>query len=381
MGYVRPPVAVDWETLATEALAYIADNIAQFRADDNHLETWLVYAIARQHAETRTQFSRVFDDIFRYYGESLVRLAPVDDAPATGDTTWTMIDAAGYTIRAGTVVARRTAGDAGVAFRVVEDFVVPPGVQVTAAGAVGIEAIVPGADSNDLPPGPLELIDALAFVDTVELTQATSGGRDAETTDEYLDRLREELTLMAPRPILPDDFAILARRVPGVGRALALDNYDPDTDTWDHERMVHVKVVDTEGANLAGPLQALVQAYLEDLREVNFIVTVGDPDRTVVNVDFEVEVLPGYDPDTVVAAGIAAVTTYLDPGRWGGGAESPPQWRNDDRVRYLDLAAELDRVAGVRFPTTLTINGVAADLVLAGVAPLPTVGAITGAAA
>ena len=56
-----------------------------------------------------------------------------------------------------------------------------------------------------------------------------SGGTEDETSDDYLARLAEALTILAPRPILPNDFAVLARQVPGVGRATAIDLYQPAT--------------------------------------------------------------------------------------------------------------------------------------------------------
>jgi hypothetical protein len=59
------------------------------------------------------------------------------------------------------------------------------------------------------------------------MVNPTAGGIDAEPDDVYLSRLTDELTLLAPRPILPVDFAIMARDVTGVTRATALDGYDP----------------------------------------------------------------------------------------------------------------------------------------------------------
>jgi uncharacterized phage protein gp47/JayE len=64
---------------------------------------------------------------------------------------------------------------------------------------------------------------------TVTLDAPTAGGVDAESDADYLDRLHELLTLLAPRPILPNDFAVLARTVAGVGRATAIDLYNPTT--------------------------------------------------------------------------------------------------------------------------------------------------------
>ena len=72
---------------------------------------WLLETVARMHAETRYLFTLVSDSIFRYFGENLVNIPPIEGAYATALTTWTMLDDAGYTISAGTHVAYRLAGD------------------------------------------------------------------------------------------------------------------------------------------------------------------------------------------------------------------------------------------------------------------------------
>jgi hypothetical protein len=58
-------------------------------------------------------------------------------------------------------------------------------------------------------------------------TAISTGGVDAESDDDYLDRFRTNAQLLAPRAILPSDFASLLQSVPGIDRALALDGYIP----------------------------------------------------------------------------------------------------------------------------------------------------------
>jgi len=72
------------------------------------------------------------------------------------------------------------------------------------------------------------MIDSLSWVASIALVGITVGGIDGEEDDVYLNRLKAELQLLTPRPILARDFAVMARRVAGVSRAVALDNYDPD---------------------------------------------------------------------------------------------------------------------------------------------------------
>jgi hypothetical protein len=77
---------------------------------------------------------------------------------------------------------------------------------------------------------PVEGIDWL----TNALTDApSSGGVDDEEEDEYLNRLSNNFALMAPRPILAPDFALIARNVAGIQRAIAIDNYIVGTNQVD----------------------------------------------------------------------------------------------------------------------------------------------------
>lgn len=379
-GYVRPPVVTDIDQVIQNALDRLTTLAPGWVPQEGHLEVWLIEVLGRMVAEGRDVASIVFDDIFKYYGQSLLGVETISSAPATASTTWTMVDDQGYTIPENTIVAFRTAGDTLIPFRTIAEIVVPPGDVSTTIGEVIIEAVEPGVAGNDLGPAGVELVDALAFVDTIVATLATSGGVDEEDTETYLDRLADELRLLSPRPILPDDFATLARRVVGVHRALAIDGYDPGPPpTNDNERMVTVAVVDESGAAVSLAVRNAVAAYLEDQREVNFVVHVIDPTYTVIDVDFTITVRDLYVAADVIAAAEATVADYLDPGNWGGGGESPPEWRSDGIVRYLEVAQVINAVDGVDFITALTVNGGGVDVALAGPAPLPQPGAITGA--
>ena len=257
----------------------------------------------------------------------------------------------------------------------------PAWVPTTAPSEVTIRAIDSGAAANGLPAGPVELIDALGFVTAIASTTVSAGGVDAETEAAYRDRLAEELRLSTPRPILPPDFAVLAKRIPGVHRAVAIDGYNPADATFNNERMVAVSGLDINGADVSPATRAEIDAYLQSEREINFVVNVIASTRTVVTVTTTVKAVAGADPVAVKAAVEAALTVYLDDATWAGGAESPPEWRDERVVRYLEVAQVINAVAGVdRITTTgglfdLLVNAGRADITLAGVAALPTSGA------
>jgi uncharacterized phage protein gp47/JayE len=181
---------------------------------DGNLEVWILQAVARQVAELTAVAADVPAAIFRQFGTQLVGLAPQAGARATLTSFWTARDNLGYTIPAGTQVAYRVTGDDLIVFEVVGDTVITPGA--TTLSGVALQATDVGTGWNAVPTGPLELVDALSWVESVAASTVSAGGVDAETDDAYLDRLADDLRLLTPRPILPDDFSTLARNVTGV---------------------------------------------------------------------------------------------------------------------------------------------------------------------
>lgn len=229
--YIDVPIETDPEVLSGEVFDYLQARIPGWVPNAGNLETILTEALARIGAEIRDVASRVPVSVFRWFGP-LVGVYPVDATSAVAQTTWTMIDDSGYTIPADTLIGIRAAGDQLVIFQTIDDVIVPPGDTMTAVGGVTAIAVTPGAAGSGLgtPGQEIELSSLLDYVTAVTLVAATTGGIDAEADFDYLNRLRTELQLLTPRPILPQDFAVLARNISGVARALAIDLYKPGTD-------------------------------------------------------------------------------------------------------------------------------------------------------
>jgi len=377
-GYIALPVTTDPDKLAADALAYLALQQPGWVAREGHLEVWMIRAFARMCAETATVAAQVPLAIFQYFGNRLLGLPAEQGAAAGMNSTWTLNDTAGHLIPAGTTVAYSISARQTMLFQTVADYTVPAGQSVTPAGAIALQAVLPGTQGNGLAPAALSLVDALAFVVSVQSTTTSAGGADTETQSDYLDRLSDELRLLAPRPILPADFAALARNVPGVTRAAALDGYNPADSSYNNARMVAVGVVDANGNALSSSVKAAVTTALQAQREINFVVNVMDPTYSTVKVTASLVCAPGYDPDGVTAAAVAALQAYLSPANWGGPNLA---WTNTTVVRYLTVGGILDDIPGVRYVASLTIGigaGAmsAADATLAGPIPLPQPGAI-----
>lgn len=387
MTYIDVPIETDPVDVAEEAFGYLEEQVPGWLPSPGNLEAWLVEALAQQASELRTLAALVPEQIFAYFGETVLGLPPHAATQAEGTTTWTAADSAGYTIGAGTLVGLTPAGEQDtLAFEVVDEFEIETG-QTTASG-ITVRALEAGAEANGLT-GDVEMLDPLDFVDSVELNVPTSGGADAEPFDEYLNRLSDLLTLLAPRPILPSDFAVMAQQAfPQVGRATAIDLYKADTGTPNVPRCTTVVVADEAGEALSAPVMAEVDAYLEERREVNFLVYVISPTYTSIAVTFAVVCYPGYVPNEVRDLVIENLQAYLSPANWGMPPYGDPgsqSWLNETKVRYLELAEQINRTDGVNYVSTLTfcVQGGSmgtADVTLSGIAPLPRPGTITGTA-
>lgn len=364
-SYIELPIETDSDELAGRVLDDLMVQQPGWVPQEGHLEVWLVEALARIEAETRDVATRVPPSIFRYFGKSLMGIAATEAAAAQMQSTWTTTDNAGYTIEVGTTVGHRISGDEMIYFQTKAEVVIPAGQTSTAVGEVELVAVDQGERGNAIPSGTqLTLVDALAFVRGITTTTTSSGGVNGESDEDYMDRLAQELTLLSPRPILANDFAVLAQRIAGVDRAVAIDGYNPNNRTFGNERMVAVAVADEAGNAVPGSVRTEVSTYLDSLRETNFVVNVIDPSYTTVNVTATLKRLPGADPGTVTEAATAALRSYL----------SPAEWSWSPVVRHYELVALLDRIAGVDYVDALTVPS--SNIILPGVAALVTAGTI-----
>lgn len=388
--YLRVPIETDPDTLLQAVYQYIQARIPGWQPNDGALDVWIIQAVVQEAADNRDLAADVPDTIFRSFGSSLMAIPPIDAVAASAATTWTLTNNLGHTIPAGTFVGIPNGAGDIIPFQTIQDIVVPAGLLATAAGAVSIVAVNPGAAASGLGIAgqAIQLIDVLDFVQTVTLTGPTVGGVDAEIDTDYMNRLVRRLRRLSQRPILPQDFAEAAKDAdPGVFRAVAIDGYNPTANTYNNERTVTIVAVDVNGNAATAAMKTNIDAYLQANREVNFIVYEMDPNYTNIDVTTEVVALPGYDHITLATTVQAAIQDYLSPAKWGrdpsftdvGANET---WIERQTLRYNDLLAAIDRVDGVDYVYTLTlgVHGgalAAANVALAAPASLTTAGTIT----
>jgi len=384
--YIDLALTADATAMADESKEYMSAQLPGWVARAANVESVLLEGNAQIAAEVVDQASEVPPVIFAYYGQWLLGIALREATPATGVATFTFSDLA--TVPAGSLFTVPNPDGNTYVFQTDADVRsdTPPFTTSTTALEAGAAANGSG--------GTGEMLDMIDSVSDVVMAGAT-GGSDEEDADAYLDRLTDALTILAPRPILPGDFATLARQVPGVGRTVAIDLYQPsDTeggvglprDASSHspvERCVTVAVTDTNGEAPTMGLMQDVYKVLDTSREVNFLVYVIPPTYTGIDVQATVTPYPGYLASEVQAAAEEKIRTWLDSLTWRAQSIGEVQsWARDLKVRVYEAVDFLNRADGVFFVESVgiklseTTDYDTVDITLPGAAPLPTYGVI-----
>jgi hypothetical protein len=392
-----PPIELeliaDPDAMAAAAISYMEATIPGFEVRPGNVEHVLLHANAQIGAEVIEQAAQIDPLIFAALGEDLLgipaRLAT--PAAASAAVTWAadVDDATVYP--AGSLVSVPSPSGDPVVFQTEADLDAPAGGGVQTVTVIALEEGEAGNGAF----GQAEPIDIVDGVERVDVAVASSGGTEDETSDDYLARLAEAFTILAPRPILPNDFAILARQVPGVGRAIALDLYQPSTGqggygtprgaspATDVPRCTTVAITADAGVQPSDALMQQVFELLDGSREVNFLAFVIPPAYTTIDVQATVTAYPGYDPAAVEAAAEAQLGAWLDPGAWGSppgvGGESS-LWVLDQTVRLFEAVEHLNRADGVHYVDSVQLRKqggsfAASDVALDAPIGLPRAGA------
>lgn len=366
--------------LAATALEYLENSIPGWTGAPGGLDTLIVEALSEEAALAVDVASGVADDVFRAFGP-IAGVPSLEAVAATTVVTFTT-DTAGRTIPANTTVGLRDDDATLWAFSVPADTLVA-GTSL----AIEVQALEEGAASSGLS-GTVEIITAPAFVTGVAVSSPSSGGADPEPDDVFGSRLAETLTLSSPRPILPGDFALLARTIPGVYRATGIDLLKPSSgsgavptpagaETTGNARTVTVAVTDVSGLATGSPVRTAVANYLTSEREINFLVYVVDALYQAIAVTVTVKVWPGNDLATVAAEVQAAIRAFLSPSAWGGGpTDDPAVWLDEPVLTVGMLYEVIGAVPSVRKVNSLTFGPSGgsmgtADITLAGSSARP----------
>jgi hypothetical protein len=392
--YVELPLIDDPDALLEIGVDYAEGAVPGLQMRPGNPETVLLEANSQIAAEVVQQAAQVPPVAFAYAGQSLFGLPMYEAVPATATATITWAaDVDATMLDAESMLAVPHPSGEPVIFTTDDDVAAPAGGGVTTVGVTALEA---GTAANGAF-GSSELVDVIDGIDDVSVSQAV-GGVDEEADDAYLDRLASALTLLAPRPILPNDFAVMAQQVPGVGRATAIDLYKPGTSDGPPgpigtplagaagvsavPRCVTVAITDDAGLAPSVTLMQDVWDELDARREVNFLAYVIAAKYQTIDVQATVKQYPGRSAADVQAACIAVVQAWLNPATFGEPSTgATTDWVGDNVVRYTELIDWLNRADGVSYVTTAQLRKAGgafgtADIAITGAVALPLVGSI-----
>lgn len=352
---------VDHQDLVDAVIVDLASRLPDLTLREGNTEAVLIESTALLVDELVFAINRLpgalAEGLFRLYGiDRFLGAAP------TVDLRFVLSDTLGHELPPGTRVRLDLGGAEPVVFTTTLGLVIPAGSDTGTVAATGDRLT---AEANGTLAGTtVELLDAVPYVERVELATAVAGGVDPETDDVYRDRAVARLGRLNDALVTPDHFVAAALERPEVSRALALNNTRDGGTVGASPGYITVAVYGT-GAPVTATVKAELDADLEARALANLSVAVVDPTLTAVAVTTNVVRAAGYTDEQVKANVDAALRAYLNPTTW--------PWTGT--VYRNELISVIDRAEGVARVDTLTAP--AGDTALAGVAPLATAGTLT----
>ena len=180
-----------------------------------------------------------------------------------------------------------------------------------------------------------------------------------------------------------DPLQVITSTLTGGGSAAIVTDTGGVAPTTNAEKSIAIGVMNAEtGENIPSPILTEIDAELQALREINFVINMINPARTPVSVTLVGVALPGYSPTEVDTNVTAAITDFLRAENFGKPTGSDAnEWINTTVIRHQDISTVANNVAGFSHWTTLTIGlggeaQAATDKTIGGVFPVPSPGTI-----
>jgi hypothetical protein len=369
-NFIEVPVETDADTLADNALDYLAAEWDDWEPNEGDLEVVQIEALSQMAADVANVAAIMPNAAFEAILERLFAVVPQDGTPATGTVTFTLVDTTANVIPAGTEIDID-----GYAFSVDQDTPTTAG-SGTVAG-VPVTAIESDTGANGLTGDTVVLVGVLTFVSDVALNGVTGGAVDPETEQEYLDRGSQALELQAITLVTAHDYEVMALSDSRVGRAVAVDDRT--------NRRITVTASKADGSVVDAATKTALTALFDSYRQTTWQVVLGDATKTTINVTFQLHAYPNFDTAMVISSAKDAVVDFLDPTTWGSYLSAPsPTPDVEPRVRKNKLIDVIGSVTGVDYVVDVTITGSAGsvqtngDWLMPGAVPLPSAGTITG---
>lgn len=201
-------------------------------------------------------------------------------------------------------------------------------------------------------------------VQSVTNTSAAAAGSDPESIESIRKNAPRSLTAIN-RAVTTDDYAALARRVTGVGKAMAIATSPTAVE-------VRLAPFNNPGGTTSAAVKAAVLSYINPRKMIGTTVTTADPTYVDIDVTADIVVLATYRRDTVRQAVINALTSVFNDTvvDFGG------------RVTLSRVYRAIHNTEGVDYGTVTMLDaapgtpGTAADVVMADT-EIPVVGTVT----
>lgn len=270
---------------------------------------------------------------------SIYGVARYEGEPATGTVRLTLAASDTVTIPEGSLFRV----DAVDSLLVSTEEVLQTGTTVD----VPVASLDTGGWLNDVPAGTVcDPVVPVPGAIAGELLTALSGGADAESDLEYLQRSAARFARVTSSLVRASDFVAFALESPAVGRAVAVDEFDDGAgsgDPGDHPGYISVYLYGKGSALAVDDLEALADAMSAQAASILSVVTV-DAEPVSFNVTANVTAAEGYPTDELETA----ITNALnDAWSWqysGFGSDVDP----------LDVLAVIENVPGVDEVTALS---------------------------
>jgi uncharacterized phage protein gp47/JayE len=237
---------------------------------------------------------------------------------------------------------------------------------VTAASSISVPVVTaePGGAGNAITAGTaVDLLDAIPYVVSAQVTTGLTGGADPESDTSYVDRASTVLARVTSSLVLPVHFTAYALQDTRVNRATVVDLFEPGGTPGSD--LGHLTVYAYGyGAALSAPVKTELQAAMQARSAAMIEVHVADPTIITQAVTLTCHALPGYSTTTVRDAIEAALSAWMNPGVWTWG----------DDIRPTDIIALVSAVTGVDYVDTVTTPAATVTL---DVDELATVGTMT----
>jgi hypothetical protein len=392
--YDELPLLVDADQLTIFSMDYMEAALPGWAGQPGNPETIMMEANAQMASEVAAQAVSVPDEAMTYLGTTVYGFPIEDGAPSRGDATITFaVTTPATMVPQGTEVSVPHPSGSTFLFETDRDV-----TAVQGGGTVPLVVIATeyGSDQNGCF-GLAELQEEFDGVESI-FVNTTINGLDPEDPTDYLGRFSTYLSILTARPILPVDFSRRAQLNPRVGRAVAIDLYQPSTAEGgygtprdgsthiDVERCVTVVIMSNDGTPPPDDLLLEVWQDLDANREVNFLAYTIPPGEngsyTAIDVRAVVRPYPGVTDDDAIAQAQEQIRQWLDPANWGvvPGTAAAANWAIDNKVRIYEAVDWINRATGVFYVVSVEIKKSTdstwstTDITLGGAVPMPTAG-------